>query len=112
MATTPRRCRVCGCTDEDCTRCVIRTGRACHWVEPDLCSACVHGRDETIDSDLPCCRCGAAMIWENCPECEGRGGGFFDIDSDDDCLLICDVCEGVGGLWVCLVAKGEHCDGE
>ena len=34
------RCRKCGCTDHDCTGCVERTGRPCHWVEPDLCSAC------------------------------------------------------------------------
>lgn len=34
-------CRVCGCTDLDCRQCVERTGAACHWVEADLCSACV-----------------------------------------------------------------------
>jgi hypothetical protein len=34
-------CRVCGCTDDDCSGCVERTGEPCHWVEPDLCSACV-----------------------------------------------------------------------
>lgn len=33
-------CRICGCTDEDCSGCVERTGRPCHWVEMDLCSAC------------------------------------------------------------------------
>jgi len=35
-----RRCRVCGCTDEDCSGCVARTGQACFWVSNDLCSAC------------------------------------------------------------------------
>jgi hypothetical protein len=34
-------CRVCGCSDEDCRGCISRTGDACHWVEHDLCSACV-----------------------------------------------------------------------
>lgn len=34
-------CRVCGCTDDNCSQCVERTGEPCHWVEPDLCSACV-----------------------------------------------------------------------
>ena len=34
------RCRVCGCTDDDCTECVERTGIPCTWVEEDLCSAC------------------------------------------------------------------------
>ncbi len=36
-----RRCRVCGCTDEDCRQCIAKTGHPCHWVEVDLCSACV-----------------------------------------------------------------------
>lgn len=35
-----RRCRVCGCTDDDCSGCIERTGRPCWWVEHDLCSAC------------------------------------------------------------------------
>lgn len=37
----PKSCRVCGCTDDDCRQCVEKTGHACTWVEPDLCSACV-----------------------------------------------------------------------
>jgi hypothetical protein len=35
-----RRCRVCGCTDDDCTQCVEANGEPCHWVEADLCSRC------------------------------------------------------------------------
>lgn len=37
----PGRCRLCGCTDHNCEVCVIKTGQPCHWVEADLCSACV-----------------------------------------------------------------------
>jgi hypothetical protein len=37
-----RRCRKCGCTDVNCEQCVEKTGDACHWVEDDLCSACVN----------------------------------------------------------------------
>lgn len=33
-------CRMCGCTDADCSDCIRLTGVACHWIEPDLCSAC------------------------------------------------------------------------
>jgi hypothetical protein len=33
-------CRVCGCHDLDCSRCIERTGEPCSWVEPSLCSAC------------------------------------------------------------------------
>lgn len=36
-----RRCRICGCTDDDCSGCIGRTGARCHWVAADLCSACV-----------------------------------------------------------------------
>jgi hypothetical protein len=35
-----RSCRICGCTDLDCSVCIERTGEPCHWVEEDLCSAC------------------------------------------------------------------------
>ncbi len=35
-----RKCRICGCTDSDCSQCVEKTGEPCYWVEDDLCSAC------------------------------------------------------------------------
>ncbi|WP_395736317.1 hypothetical protein [Prosthecobacter sp.] len=38
--TANATCRLCGCTETDCRGCIARTGKACHWVEPDLCSAC------------------------------------------------------------------------
>ncbi|WP_417365961.1 hypothetical protein [Flavobacterium beibuense] len=38
-------CRVCGCTDKNCTGCIERTGDSCYWVENDLCSACVNFED-------------------------------------------------------------------
>lgn len=38
-----RCCRVCKCTDDDCSRCVARTGSPCSWVAWDLCSACKEG---------------------------------------------------------------------
>ena len=34
------QCRKCGCTDNDCSQCVEKTGRPCFWVTEDLCSAC------------------------------------------------------------------------
>jgi hypothetical protein len=39
----PRRCRECGCTDENaCVRERAHAGQSqtCHWIEIDLCSAC------------------------------------------------------------------------
>lgn len=38
--TVHRKCRVCGCTDDDCRQCIEKTGEPCSWVEQDLCSAC------------------------------------------------------------------------
>ncbi len=35
-----RACRVCGCTDFDCSGCVARTGWPCFRLTSDLCSAC------------------------------------------------------------------------
>lgn len=42
MAVKPGTCRVCGCTDDNCTRCVEATGQPCCWVDEDetLCSRC------------------------------------------------------------------------
>lgn len=36
-----RACRVCGCTDDDCSACVEATGTSCWWVGENLCSRCV-----------------------------------------------------------------------
>jgi hypothetical protein len=41
IAPGDRTCRVCKCTDDDCSQCVEKTGAPCHWIEADLCSACV-----------------------------------------------------------------------
>lgn len=40
-ANPGRTCRSCGCTDNDCSGCIERTGRPCFWVDADLCSASV-----------------------------------------------------------------------
>lgn len=42
-----RRCRICGCSDDNCAGCIERTGKPCHWVEDDLCSACEAEAKET-----------------------------------------------------------------
>ena len=74
-------CRVCGCTDVDCSGCVERTGEPCSWVEADLCSACsAHApgdqcRCETCGGvvsceDLECAACGPAFVWIPCRECD------------------------------------------
>lgn len=37
------RCRLCGCVEENCARCIERTGLPCSWASPakDLCTACL-----------------------------------------------------------------------
>lgn len=51
MPTTDvQTCRVCGCTDLDCRKCVEAQGEPCYWIEEDLCSRCALG---IPDADLP-----------------------------------------------------------
>jgi hypothetical protein len=41
------RCRICGCTEE---KACLSGGVPCHWVEPDLCSACATATGPTADA--------------------------------------------------------------
>lgn len=36
----PRRCGICGCTDDDCSMCLASLGETCTWTDLDLCSRC------------------------------------------------------------------------
>ncbi len=67
-------CRVCGCTESDCSGCIERTGRPCHWIEPDLCSSC-HNRNETpaIMPALTVWQPWATLIAEGLKRYEFRG---------------------------------------
>lgn len=59
LAGNPK-CRVCGCTQDDCEQCVEKTGDACSWVpgeDPPLCTACA-GDDA---SDPFCWGCGNGL---------------------------------------------------
>lgn len=76
------RCRVCGCSDDDCTACVEASGEPCHWAEADLCSRCAGARhdDEDIvaESEIP----DYDDSW--CDTCHNTGV--------DDCLCGGDLC--------------------
>ena len=52
VSTKERTCRECGCTDNDCKQCIKKTGKACHWVEEDLCSACHIESPEVIIENM------------------------------------------------------------
>jgi hypothetical protein len=84
MAKTcnPARCRVCGCTDEDCSQCVENTGTPCSWVAPDLCSACapdaflelpnvgdIGTAAHPIEPETSYAR---ALQTKTCPHCQGN----------------------------------------
>jgi ParB/RepB/Spo0J family partition protein len=53
-AEAERTCRVCGCTEANCAQCVEKTGEPCHWVAPDLCSACATCDDCFNEGDCAC----------------------------------------------------------
>lgn len=42
------RCRICSCTDHDCSQCIEKTGAPCFWVEVGLCSACAQGLADKV----------------------------------------------------------------
>lgn len=51
------KCRICGCTEEDCSQCIDATGEPCTWVpelandDGPLCSSCVRvifGKEKVI----------------------------------------------------------------
>ncbi len=46
-----QRCRVCGCTEDDCHQCIEKTGEPCYWIDDDLCSACENHNGNTISSE-------------------------------------------------------------
>ncbi|MFK3672455.1 hypothetical protein ACI2IX_19990 [Leifsonia aquatica] len=61
LASTVRRCRSCGCTDTDCSGCIVRTGQPCSWstAHLDLCTACV--TPDADDTPAALFRSGAAL---------------------------------------------------
>jgi len=58
------RCRVCGCTDNDCRLCIARTGSPCSWVESDLCSACALNPKLPVIRLLHSNECGSKPDWD------------------------------------------------
>lgn len=71
-------CRVCGCTDDDCSQCVEKTGEPCSWVSPGLCSACVDDVDEHAPPRIPCPRrsgFGDAALAHAAPVAQTTRGG-------------------------------------
>lgn len=73
-AERERSCRVCGCTDDDCSQCIEKTGMPCSWVEDDLCSACVGEglpKPGRRDGQEPCGEC-HLQAGEKCDVCGAK----------------------------------------
>jgi len=83
---TQRVCRVCGCCEDDCRRCLLFDRQLCTWVEDDLCSACVPLPAERLrelkeqarkaDPELMMIQSRELLILIDTAEaCEGAGAG-------------------------------------
>jgi len=71
-------CRICRCTDDDCSQCIERTGQPCCWVEADLCSACSPGVELRRSLDL-------MVLRGDCSRVEAdEAYTFFDQLSDQE----------------------------
>lgn len=79
-----RRCKVCGCTENNCSRCVKKTGKPCHWVEPDLCSAC----SSNVKADIKGLEMATMLMTMSCPEllaavriavCDGEDAKIIEV---------------------------------
>jgi hypothetical protein len=57
-----RQCRVCGCTDTDSRACIEATGGPCHWVGPNLCSACTPQAEPLVEMQWALSFAQAAVI--------------------------------------------------
>ncbi len=65
-STEPRKCRVCGCTDDHACE------GGCYWVEDDLCSSCV-GAEEPPERE---------PVMSVCPFCESQVPIQLDIAAE------------------------------
>lgn len=90
-----RTCRICGCTDDYCRGCIVRTGWPCHWIEIDLCSACKpsdtgedwidHEEDSISLDEQIAVNAGLCLAWrcENKAESTGYCLGCQEVTKSD-----------------------------
>lgn len=58
------KCKFCGCTDNNCIKCIKKTGEPCYWVEIDVCSACFDFPENGIQGFYGC-NCHPFKSWED-----------------------------------------------
>lgn len=69
---------------------------------------------DTVTGEAWCGRCGSSAAWHECDNCGGIG--LSGHDCGEDCCVcadprlnvVCDICLGLGGWWVC-VADPDWC---
>ena len=93
-------CRVCGCTDDDCSGCIKRTGRACHWVEADLRSAC---RDAMADAPGACVDADGGLVAAEDPPGLGSCCGGCGRKADQCIVMLQKRAPTPGRGWGCFV---------
>ncbi len=83
-------CRVCGCTDENCSECIEATGEPCKWVEPNLCSRCVP-EEATKSNPVPvpegsveCSDCAHQIFVDDAPVCGLYECKYEPVDKSDE----------------------------
>lgn len=79
-----RTCRACGCTEDD--PCIVAAEHdelggadelvGCHWIEFDLCSACVEHQKPPPLLYGPRGEVIATVLTIRCPQCTYVGGSF------------------------------------
>lgn len=79
-------CRICGCTDQDCSWCIVLQDAPCSWVEPDLCSACwILATD-----DAERARIRGKMFLRMARRRSGRVPGFMALaEHGEKCIRVC-----------------------
>jgi hypothetical protein len=75
----PRACRICGCTDDDCSGCIAATGVPCSWVEADLCSACRDQGLSELIAEVDANEGGPDPALVTCSRCGQRGVPAADV---------------------------------
>jgi hypothetical protein len=60
-------CKICGCTDNNCSQCIEKTGEACYWVDcsHEICSRCYF---ELVELDSEGSKVPFSLILEMSPE--------------------------------------------
>lgn len=101
----PRICDHCKDADKEAFPYHVEDEESHFW--QDLCNDCFDKLKCKYfgEEDKFCKTCGSVMEWEQCWNgCEDGFFNMYDEDPlwfDEDDVEICEICNGMGGYWVC-----------